>query len=120
MIREDVAAIDLPASRFDRVVEGGAVDFGARRQADFRQHHAVAAKCDALGVHRAMDGLAEGGGLLIEMNVEMERLGIFSFQAKTHARAFPRAGRLASDFCLVDVQPACGLLRDRRFRRLLR
>ncbi len=47
-VRQDVVAAERPATLPDGGVEGFPADFGAGREADFRQHHSVAAETNAL------------------------------------------------------------------------
>ena len=57
-------------------VEGGAIYIGAGREADFGEHHAVAAEANAFGSDGAEDGIADGGSGAIELDGVTQGFGI--------------------------------------------
>jgi hypothetical protein len=74
-VGEDVVLVELPSGGFHGLFEGAAVDFGAGREADFGEKHAVAAEADAFGDDVALDGVADVGGEFVEVDGEAEGVG---------------------------------------------
>ena len=103
-VGEDVVLIEFPSSRFHGLLERIAVDFGAGREADFGEQHAVATEADAFCDNVALDDVADVGGKFIELDGEAERVGsgwfrpVCAWDADTKRRHTNTALRIQLDW----------------------